>query len=104
SPGKYYALECPALYKIKNVWYLLYGDDKKTVFCYAIAKNPFGPYKEPKNNVLLPKFNYTLRIIKFKGKYLMYWWIRDFPNGIVRERLAGPRQIETTENGEIKLL
>lgn len=103
SPGKYYALECPALYHLKGMWYLLYGDDKGQVFRYAIAQKPFGPYKEPKNNLLHPKFQYVSRIIKFKGKHLMYWWTRDFLKGVIRERLTGPKEIKTTKGGEIRL-
>jgi len=103
SPGKYPVLECPALYKIKNRWYLFYGDDKKAVFRYAVANEPFGPFREPKNNILLPKLNYNVKIVRFKGRILLYHWYRDFPGGFVRERLAYPKEIKMLKGGEIRL-
>lgn len=108
SPKKYFnGLECPAIYKIGKKWYLLYGIDvengENSIFRYAIADNPFGPYVEPKNNALLPPNQYTCRIIKFSGKLLMYYWLRDYPKGTVRERLALPKEIKILKDGSIKL-
>ncbi len=94
-------LECPALYFIKGRWYLLYGWGVR--MRYAFSKKPFEAFSKPKNNILLPKGNYIGRIIEFKGKLLYYNWFMDYPKGIVRQRLSGPRKVKILKNGEIKL-
>lgn len=102
SSGKYSGgLECPKLYLIGNRWYLLYGFG--TRMRYAISKSPFGPFKIPKKNLLLSKGNYIGRIINFKGDLLYYSWFMDFPKGIVRQRLTGPKKVKILKNGEIKI-
>ena len=108
SPGKYFdGLECPTLYHIKNKWYLLYGLDTKNApshyMAYAISENAFGPFVAPKNNHLSLEGHYIGRMVEFKNRLLYYSWFRDFPKGITRERLAKPREVQTTNNGKIKL-
>src|SRR3989338_5770607 len=107
SPGIYFdGLECPALYKIKDKWYLLYGIDMENdekAFRYAVADSPFGPYKTFKDNQLLSSNNYTCRIINFGGKNLLYHWFRDNQNGKTRERLAPPKGVHILEDGRISL-
>jgi predicted GH43/DUF377 family glycosyl hydrolase len=109
SPEKYYdGLECPALYNLKGRWYLFFGLDSKNArphnFRYAISNGgPFGPFKEPKENVLSSRGHYIGRIVKFRGKVLYYSWYRDYPKGMIRERLGPPKEIKIVENGEIRL-
>lgn len=108
SPGIYFdGLECPALYKLGEHWYLLYGVDgenREKAFRYAMADSPFGPFTAKfSDNQLLSSKNYTCRIAKFKGKHLLYNWFRDFPDGIVRERLAPPKEVHILDDGRISL-
>ena len=104
SPGIYFdGLECPALYKIEGRWYLLYGCDWEDVFRYAIADSPFGPFTTYAGNQLLSKNNYVSRIVRFKNKLLLYNWYRDYPDGLVRERLAPPKEVHILEDSNISL-
>lgn len=110
SPGKYFdGLECPALYLIMNKWYLIYGLDTENApdhhMRYAVSENFFGPFKEPNNNQLLPDgHHYIGRIISFRGRIVYYSWFRDFPKGMVRERLASPKEVKIVDDGKIKLI
>jgi beta-fructofuranosidase len=105
SPGQYFdGLECPAMYEINNRWYLLFGQDQKSggpIFRYAMSDSPFGPFVEPRNNILAKDGNYISRIAKLKGKMLLYSWFRDYPDGNVRERLASPKEITFQNDGLI---
>jgi len=101
SPGTYSVLECPALYEINNRWYLLFGDDKQKVFRYAIADSPLGPFTQPMNNILLQKDYYSVRFVNFQGSWKAYAWKRDFPEGIIRERLSGPYRISQEKDGTL---
>jgi sucrose-6-phosphate hydrolase SacC (GH32 family) len=108
SPGKYFdGLECPALYNLNSRWYLFYGVDvesgEKSVFHYAMADSPLGPYVEASNNPLLPEDHYVYRIVEFQGRFLLYYWLRDYSDGLIRERLAPPREVKFSDRGEIGL-
>lgn len=103
SPGSYNVLECPALYTIGTYWYLLFGDDTKKVFRYARADQPLGPFIEPRENQLLPENFYNVRFVHFRGEWRSYCWMRDFPNGIVRERLVGPYGVDIGRDGSLTL-
>lgn len=107
SPGMYKdGLECPALYNLNNKWYLLYGIDHQSgekAFRYAVANNPFGPYKTFPDNQLLSSNNYVSRITKFKRRYFLYNWYRDLDNGLVRERLAPPKEVNVLEDGRLSV-
>jgi len=107
SPGIYPdGLECPALYLLDGRWYIFYGVDREngeTAFRYAIAASPFGPFHTFSDNQLLSTNNYACRIVHFKGTRLLYHWFRDYPDGVVRERLAPPKEVHILANGEISL-
>lgn len=108
SPGMYVdGLECPAIYGIEGRWYLLFGEDSASGhghrFHYAVARRPFGPYREPEESILLPEGCYTSRIVEFRGKLLLYHWVRDFPAGLVRERIAPPKKVRMTHEGMLHI-
>lgn len=103
SPGTYSILECPALYNINDHWYLFFGDDEQKVFRYAVADTPLGPFTEPGENQLLPKNHYCVRLVQFKGVWTAYCWVRDFPQGMVREQLKGPYVLKTGSDGTLSL-
>jgi beta-fructofuranosidase len=107
SPGIYKdGLECPAIYNLKNKWYLLYGIDHESgekAFRYAVADSPFGPYKTFTDNQLLSSNNYVCRIIKFKRRYFLYNWYRDLDNGLVRERLAPPKEVHILDDDRLSV-
>ncbi len=98
TKNKYPIMECPAIYKIKGMWYLLFGDDRSHTFCYAVSNSPFGPFKEPKNNILFSRLHYTAKIVYFRKKWLLYHWFRDKRNGFIRERLAPPKEVVIKNN------
>ncbi len=102
SPGIYFdGLECPALYRITNKWFLLFGLDKENggpLFKYAVSNNPFGPFQEPGENILAKNGYYVSRLVNFKNKLLMYSWFRDFSEGLIQERLAQPKEVTVSEN------
>lgn len=107
SPGIYKdGLECPAIYQIQEKWYLLYGIDHESgekAFRYAVADNPFGPFKTFTDNQLLSSNNYTCRIVQFKGRHLLYNWYRDHKDSMVRERLASPKEVHILSDCRIAL-
>ncbi|MFA6474544.1 MAG: family 43 glycosylhydrolase [Patescibacteria group bacterium] len=98
SPGEYFdGLECPALYEIQGRWYLLYGQDGESggkAFRYAIADSPFGPFTTFSDNQLFSTNNYGCRIVQFQGRTLLYHWFMDYPDGMVRSRLAPPKVVQ----------
>jgi beta-fructofuranosidase len=102
SPGIYEdGLECPALYEIEGRWYLLYGIDG--AFRYAVADSPFGPFVSFQNDQLFSTNNYVSRIVRFRGKLLLYHWYRDYPEGLVRERLAPAKEVHILKDGQVSL-
>lgn len=107
SPGIYFdGLECPALYELEGKWYLLYGIDHENnekSFRYAVSNNPFGPFKTFTDNQLLSSNNYNCRMVNFKGKQLLYHWFRDIWNGMMRERLAPPKEVHILDDGRLSL-
>jgi beta-fructofuranosidase len=107
SPGIYKdGLECPAIYNLNGRWYLLYGIDHESgekVFRYAVADNPFGPFRTFTDNQLLSSNNYVCRIVKFKRRYFLYNWFRDYENGLVRERLALPKEVTVLDDGRLSI-
>ena len=110
SSGKYPdGLECPALYFIKDKWYIIYGLDSENASVhhmrYAVSENFFGPFEELEENKLLPEgHHYIGRIVNFKDTLLYYSWFRDVVKGTIRERLSSPKEIKIVNNREITLI
>lgn len=107
SPGTYFdGLESPALYELEGKWYLLYGIDhenNESAFRYAIGDTPFGPFVASVDNQLLPPDCYNCRIVKFKGKTLLYYWQREVVDGLTQESLASPKEVLIASDGKILL-
>lgn len=76
SPGRYWEIETPHLYKIRNKWYLIFGEYVKGIsMSFAVSSTLLGDYKEPSLNTFTPAQCYAGRMIKIKEKYYFYHWI-----------------------------
>lgn len=94
APGHFIDWEVPVLVKLNGHYYLL-GGIRETGRChYRIAERFEGPYWTPSNDAILPRGNYATRVCEWKGKHLMFSWVRpldteDFPGRL----LAPPKEI-----------
>ena len=104
APGHYIDWEVPVLVKLDGRYYLL-GGIRETGRChYRVADRFEGPYYTPSNDEILPRGNYANRVCRWKGKNLMFNWLRslsteDFPGKF----LAPPKEIIVESDGTLGL-
>lgn len=114
TPRSNGVIEVPDVYFMDGKWYLTmltgnhyYGrgatDDEYVTTCtiYAVADNPYGPFIEPEDNILIggiQKSGFTCRTIEKDGKrYLMYV---DRAHG--GETLSLPKEVRVSgDKGEL---
>ncbi|MHB1000226.1 MAG: LamG-like jellyroll fold domain-containing protein [Armatimonadota bacterium] len=96
TPGQ----ECPDLFKIGDIWYLIGGDNR-----YFWSKDPKGPYKEGLGGVLDWPFIYAAKRM-FDGKrhiWVGWLWDRDPANDQGARQWGGtmnlPREIYAGQEG-----
>jgi sucrose-6-phosphate hydrolase SacC (GH32 family) len=98
SPGKYWEIETPHLYNIRNKWYLIYGEyTNGKCMRYASSNTPLGKFKRFKRNIFTPAYCYAGRITKFNGKHYFYHWIRDRFKGKHETYFSVPKLVEIKE-------
>lgn len=99
SPGRYWEIETPHIYKIKGAYYLIFGEYVDgTSMRFATSKSLFGNYTEPRLNTFTPAMCYAGRIIKHNNKNLFYHWIRDKYSNKKESYLSPPKTIEIKNN------
>jgi len=99
SPNRYWEIETSHLYKFGKKYYLVYGTyENEYSVSFAIGDKLFGPYKEPKHNIITPHYCYAERIVDFNGKKCMYYWLRDKFKGKMFTYLAPPKLVEIKNN------
>ncbi|MFP4118755.1 MAG: family 43 glycosylhydrolase [Candidatus Woesearchaeota archaeon] len=99
SPGRYWEIETPHLYKINDAWVLLFGEYTNGISIrYAISTSPSRKFREPQNNELTPSYCYAGRMIRWKDEFLLYHWIQDPVVGKPETYLAPPKKIIKNKN------
>ncbi len=75
-PGAYYTVECPQLYRIGKLYYLIGSIMEDSSQRYWVADNIKGPYRVASGENLLfpPKSHYAGRLCRFQGKDVFLCW------------------------------
>jgi len=103
SLGNHWEIETPHIYRIGDLWYLIFGNYHHGMsMSFAVSREFLGPYHEPHLNTFAPAMCYAARLIHFKGQYLFYHWIRDKIRGKKQTYLAPPKIVEA-DSGHIWL-
>ena len=110
TPNIYPSLECPDLFKIGDIWYLLFSQFGRTE--YRMSSSPYGPWEIP----IKPCFDcgeyffYAAKTLYDGKRRLLIGWCGELLDGKdARSALWGnimvtPREIIQKENGELSLI
>jgi beta-fructofuranosidase len=108
APQSFEDLEVPALLKLDETYYLFFNDFGVGANPYRIADSLSGPWRAPRRELLLPHNNAVFRFCRWRGKTLVYHWLRceaDWPRrfGDRYVALMPPKEVVVEENGELAL-
>lgn len=92
SPGRYWEVETPHVYKVDGTWVLIFGEYTNGLnMRYATSDSFTGPYEEDSLNELTPSQCYAGRIFNWQGTYLFFHWTRDRRAGKKATYFAPPK-------------
>lgn len=122
QPGEFAYMEVPQLIKINHHWYLLFsvegdryskdrlariGSEKNTGTHYMIADDPFGPFVQPKNDLLIGDklgSTYSGKIIQNNaGNWMLLTVIQYNQSKIFVGDISDPMPLMIEDNGQISV-
>lgn len=76
TPRAFQTHECPDLFKIGNLWYLIFSEySDRSVTCYRIADSPQGPWRKPKNDNFDGRAYYAAKTAFDGNKRYLFGWV-----------------------------
>lgn len=75
SPGAYMTHECPDLFQLKDLWYLVYSTfTERFVTHYRYSKSPFGPWSAPIEDSFDGRAFYAAKTAEARGERWCFAW------------------------------
>lgn len=102
-PRMYDDVECPCVFKINDIYYLLGSIREDIKVRYWFSKELLGEYHSFHSDVLLPKGNYAARVVKDNGHWLIFnfYFMGNTVN--IKRVLPPPKQLDVDANGRLFL-
>lgn len=109
APAQFEDLEVPTMLKLGGKYYLFFLVLGTMKNLYRVSGSLEGPWEAPQRELLLPPGNCGFRFCHWKGRTLLFHWIRTLPDWHKRggQRYAGlapPKEVEVDDNGHLRLL
>ncbi|PWT75644.1 MAG: alpha-N-arabinofuranosidase [Bacteroidetes bacterium] len=97
--------EASWLHKYKGKYYFSYSTGDTHFICYAIADNPYGPFKYG-GRILNPVVGWTSHhsIVEFKGNWYLFYHDSSLSKGVTHLRNIKVTQLLHDENGYIRTI
>jgi len=97
--------EASWMHKYKGKYYFSYSTGDTHFICYAIADNPYGPFKYA-DRILNPVVGWTTHhaIIEFNGEWFLFYHDSSLSKGVTHLRNIKVTKIEYDKNGFIKTI
>jgi hypothetical protein len=97
--------EASWMHKYNGKYYFSYSTGDTHFICYAIAENPYGPFKYA-GKILNPVVGWTTHhaIIEFNGEWFLFYHDSSLSKGVTHLRNIKVTKIEYAENGFIKTI
>lgn len=95
--------EASWMHKYKGKYYFSYSTGDTHYICYAIANNPYGPFKYA-GRILEPVVGWTSHhsICQFNEKWYLFYHDSSLSKGVTHLRSVKVTELEHDENGFIK--
>lgn len=102
-PRVYDDVECPCVFSIGDLWFLVGSIREDVQVRYWYAYHPLGPYQARSENVLFPKGNYATRVAYDGDKLLLYSFFIMGKDVTGTRVLPAPKEVGVSQNGQLYL-